>query len=72
MEQEPEREEAMAAFTPDADGAFRVFFSILHLVKTPSKILPLLRSHLAEKKNKVVNKIAYFETVESINALKKK
>jgi hypothetical protein len=42
MEQKPEGAEPMAAFRPDANGAFRVFFSILHLVETPSKILPLL------------------------------
>jgi hypothetical protein len=39
----------MAAFSPDADWTFRVFFSILHLVKAPSKILALLRRNLSEE-----------------------
>jgi hypothetical protein len=39
----------MAAFSPDADWTFRVFFSILHLVKAPSKILALLGCDLSEE-----------------------
>jgi len=54
----------MAAFSPDADRAFRMFFSILHLVKTPSKILPLLRSHLARKKKKLVKNFGHKERTE--------
>jgi hypothetical protein len=42
----------MAAFSPDADWAFRVFFSILHLVKAPSKILALLRCDLSRETSK--------------------
>uniref|UniRef100_A0A0A9F8B8 Uncharacterized protein n=1 Tax=Arundo donax TaxID=35708 RepID=A0A0A9F8B8_ARUDO len=43
----PEGAEAMTSFSPDADWTFRMFFSILHLIETPSKILSLLRSDLS-------------------------